>query len=210
MSQNPLVWVASFLLECSNQSYCCPQLWRGTCDSEKLNELFEGAVWLRRGRNPWLQSFLLQLTLTLAVQALVWKRKKCDLESGLITLPQLCPSRTAPDAPILYGSLPTPGWYCSQFLSTGEYTHMSFRLAEWTVSNIWLYCWNFSPPPPDSCYHRELPEIHCFFQSLRTFLLNLRTYYIQYIQSRCCLTKSLLYDFSVMMDWLKPLLNLVS
>lgn len=55
MSQNPLIWVASFLLECSNQSYCCPQLWRGTCDSEKLNELFEGAVWFCRGRNPGFQ-----------------------------------------------------------------------------------------------------------------------------------------------------------
>lgn len=56
MSQHPLLWVASFLLECSNQSYCCPQLWRGTCDSEKLNELFEGTVWLRRGRSPGFQT----------------------------------------------------------------------------------------------------------------------------------------------------------
>lgn len=112
--------------------------------------------------HPWLQPFLLPLTLTLAVQALVWKRKKCDLERGSSLFLR---SAHPPDTPILYGSLPTPGWYCSQFLSAGEYTHMPFRLAEWTVSNIWLYCWNFSPPPPDSCYHRELPEIYCFFFS---------------------------------------------
>lgn len=184
MSQNPLIWVASFLLKCFNQSYCCPQLWRGTCDSEKLNELFEGAVWLRRGRNPGFQMsipgcslFCSRWLLHLPCRRWFGKGRNVTWRVGSSLFLR---SAHPPDTPILYGSLPTPGWYCSQFLSAGEYTHMPFRLAEWTVSNIWLYCWNFSPPPPDSCYHRELPEIHCFFffQSLRTFLLNLRTYYI--------------------------------